>query len=248
MFCALLANRYLLFTVAKVSILLVTCLAVERWYCVMRPVNYRKQFDRRRLLIYVVLFWIVSCALQSHKFFELKFVGNECVAVKVPYGEEGAQVFIAFYSFTCFVIPCFVTWLTFAHIRCRAPAVPSESVISARRERQQKLVLRMCALTAVALPLCWFPSQLSYTLTPFGITRVSSLFHKACNVIAFLNACINPFIYWYYHKEYRKEFIKLFCACKECRKVVTFEKKKTPDPSVPKDGDGEATMTLDSSL
>ena len=39
LFCALLGNRYLLFLVAKESILLVTCLAVERWYCVMRPMT-----------------------------------------------------------------------------------------------------------------------------------------------------------------------------------------------------------------
>ena len=221
LFCALLGNRYLLFTVAKVSILLVTCLAVERWYCVMRPMKYKIQFGRRRLIIYIVVSWIASCALQSHKFLKLKLSGNKCVPVDIPYGREGAQAFLAVYSFSTFVIPCFVTWLTFAHIRFRAPVeLNIKSSQSERREKQQKIVLRMCALTAVVFTLCWLPAQLSYTLTPFGITSVSSPFHKACNVVAFANSCINPFIYWYYHREYRKEFIRLFCFCKLSKKVV----------------------------
>ena len=217
-FCALLGNRYLLFTVAKVSILLVTCLAVERWYCVIRPVKYKIKFDRRRLLIYVVLCWVITCALQSHKFFQVKLVVNKCVTIDAPLSKEGPKVFIALYSFSAFVIPCIVTWLTFAHIRYRTDVVPKEAVKSIRREKQYKLVLRMCAITAAVFTLCWFPAQLSYTLTPFGITRVNSLFHKACNVISFLNSCLNPFIYWYYHREYRKEFIKLFCVWKLCGK------------------------------
>lgn len=239
MFCALLANRYLLFTVAKVSVLLVTCLAVERWYCVMRPVKYKKQFDRRRLLFFIALSWIASCALQSDKFFELQLVENKCVTVDVPYGEEGAQAFIAIYSFGTFVIPCLVTWLTFAHIRCHKAVVQK----SARRERQQKLVLRMCALTAVVITLCWFPAQLSYTLTPFGITSVKSPLHKACNVIAFLNSCINPFIYWYYHKEYRREFIKLFCACKRSRKIIISGNKTQQYDSTTQYMDRGVTLT-----
>ena len=221
LFCALLGNRYLLFTVAKVSILLVTCLAVERWYCVMRPIKYKIQFARRRLIIYILVSWIASCALQSHKFLELKLSGNKCVPVDIPYGKEGAQAFLAVYSFSTFVIPCFVTWLTFAQIRFRKPfELNIKSSQSARREKQQKIILRMCALTAVVFTLCWLPAQLSYTLTPFGITSVSSPFHKACNVVAFVNSCINPLIYWYYHREYRKEFIRLFCFCKLSKKVV----------------------------
>lgn len=213
-FCSLLANRYLLFTVAKVSILLVTCLAVERWYCVMRPVEYNIKFDRKHLLIYILLSWVTTCALQSHKFLEMKSGDYECVTVDVPYSREGAQAFIAIYSFIVFVSPCIVTWLTFAHIRCHPTGVARPSGESARREKQQKLVLRMCAITAVVITICWFPAQLSYSLTPFGITRVSGAFHKTCNVVAFCNSCINPFIYWYYHREYRKELAKLCHACK----------------------------------
>lgn len=214
MFCALLANRFLLFAVAKVSILLVTCLAVERWYCVMRPFKYKTQFGRKRRILYIAVSWIVSCILQVHKLFQKELVGNECVTVDAPYGEQGSQAFIAMYSFTNFMIPCLVTWFIFAHIRLRMPDAPNATQLSERRKIQQKLVLRLCALTAAVFTICWLPAQVSYTLSPFGITDIKSTLHKLWNVIAFLNSCLNPLIYWYYHKEYKREFIKLFCPCK----------------------------------
>ena len=214
MFCALLANRYLLFTIAKVSILLVTCLAMERWCCVLRPVKYMIHFSRRRRIVYVVGSWILSCALQIHKMFEKRLVGNKCETVEAPYGETGAQALIAIYGFANFIVPCVITWLTFAHIKFRSPNSLGAGQKSDGRRVRQKTVLQLCALTAAVFTLSWLPAQVSYTLFPFGITDVSSSLHKWWNTIAFLNSCVNPLIYWYYHKEYRNAFFKLFCGCK----------------------------------
>lgn len=214
MFCTLLANRYLLFTIAKVSILLVTCLAIERWCCVLKPVKYMAHFGRRRRTIYVVGSWILSCALQIHKMFEKRLLGNKCVSVEAPYGQEGAQALIAIYGFANFIVPCVITWLSFAHIKFRLPNSPTAEQKSEGRRTGQKTVLQLCALTAAVFTLSWLPAQVSYTLYPFGITDVTSSLHKWWNVIAFLNSCVNPLIYWYYHKEYKNAFIKLFCGCK----------------------------------
>lgn len=214
MFCGLLANRYLLFAMAKVSILLVTFLAVERWYCVMRPIEYKIHFGRKRRILYIVVSWLISCTLQVHKIFDKELVGDECVTVEAPYGEQGSQAFIAIYSFTNFMIPCLVTWFTFTHIKFRMPDAPNATQHNKHRKIQQKMVLRLCALTAAVLNLCWLPAQVSYTLSPSGITDIKSTLHQSWHVIAFLNSCLNPLIYWYFHKEYKREFMKLFCRCK----------------------------------
>lgn len=219
MFCALFANRYLLFTMAKVNILLVTCLAMERWYCVMRPIKYKTQFGRKRRILYILVSCIASCALQVHKIFEKKLIGNECVTVDAPYREKSSQAVIAIYSFCSFIVPCLVTWITFINIKYRMSSA-METQKSERRKTQQKMVLRLCALTAAVFTLSWFPAQVSYTLSSFGITDVTSTLHKTWNVIAFLNLCVNPLMYWYFHKEYRNEFIKLFCPCKIPRLIT----------------------------
>ena len=208
-FCRLLANRYLLFAMGKVSILLVACLAIERWYCVLRPIKYKNQFSRKRIILYVFIMFIVTCILSMNKFFESSFDGKKCISKKAPYGKYGTRAFIISYSFVAFYIPCLLTWITFGHIAINLPSSPGESTESVNKQRRQRLLLRMCALTAAALTVCGFPSQTIYVLSPFGITKIGSPLHKGFNVLVFVNSCMNPLIYCFTNKEYRREFKKL---------------------------------------
>ena len=208
-FCRLLANRYLLFAMGKVSILLVACLAIERWYCVLRPAQYRIKFARKRVVIYIIGMFVVTCILSMNKFFEYSLAGGRCVSKKVHYGKHGTRAFVFAYSFIAFYIPCFITWLTFGHISLNSPSYPGEGHQSTNRKRQQRVLLRMCGITAVALTVCGFPAQTSYLLSPFGITKVVSPMHKCFNVLALFNSCMNPLIYCFTNKEYREEFKKL---------------------------------------
>ena len=209
-FCRLLDNRYLLFGMGKVSILLVACLAIERWYCVLKPTQYRQQFSRKRIIIYVFVSFITTCILSMNKFFENSLSGNKCASKKAPYGIYGTRAFVVAYSFAAFYIPCFVTWLTFCHITLHFPSSPGDNNESVSKKRRQRALLRMCALTAIALTVCGFPTQTFYILYPFGITKLGSPLHKGFNVLVLFNSCMNPLIYWITNKEYRKEFKKLW--------------------------------------
>lgn len=208
-FCRLLANRYILFALGKVSILLVACLAIERWYCVLRPFKYRHHFKRRRTILYVAITFMITCILSMNKLFETSLHGSKCVTDKAPYGIDGTRVFVIAYSFVAFYFPCLVTWLTFAHIMRNLPSSPGESAESVNKRRRQRLLLRMCAVTAAALTVCGFPSQTNYILSSFGITEVKSPLHKMFNVLVFFNSCMNPMIYCLTNKDYRKEFKRL---------------------------------------
>lgn len=207
-FCRLLSNRYLLFAMGKVSILLIACLAIERWFCVFKPMKYEKHFSRKRVLVYVAVMFVITCILSMNKFFEISLSGEKCVTKKAPYGKEGTRAFIITYSVVTFYIPCFLTWLTFGDIAINLPASPKESAIVTER-KIQKALLRMCAIAAVALTVCGFPSQTIYILSPFGITKIGSSLHKGFNVLVLFNSCMNPFIYYFSNKEYRRGFKKL---------------------------------------
>lgn len=194
-FCRLLANRYLLFAMGKVSILLAACLAIERWYCVLKPIQYRNKFNRKRIVIYVLGMFVVPCILSMNKFFENSLAGTKCISKKAPYGKHGTRAFIFAYSFVAFYIPCFITWLTFGHISLNSPSYPGEGHQSVNRKRQQRVLLCMCAITAVALTVCGFPAQTSYLLSPFGITKIVSPMHRCFKVLVLFNSCMNPLIY-----------------------------------------------------
>ena len=209
-FCWLLGSRYLLFTMGKVSILTVMCLAVERWYCVLRPVQYKLHFTTRRLLCYIAAITVSICLMQINKFFEYKELGGKCVKQPGPYGKYGTRAIVIPYTLITFIIPTFVSWASFAHIwfRLKNPVVATN--MSEQARSQQRLLLRMCALTSIMLTLCWLPSTIIYVLTPFGVTKIGSPLHKTGHILAMFNSCVNPCIYWLTNKEYRKGLVGLF--------------------------------------
>ena len=212
----------------KVSILLVACLAIERWFCVFRPMKYETHFSRKRVLIYVSVMFIVTCILSMNKFFEISLSGEKCVTKKAPYGKEGTRAFIVTYSVITFFIPCLLTWFTFADIAVHLPSSLSRSAIVETERKVQKALLRMCTLAAVALTFCGLPAQTIYTLSPFGITKIGSALHKAFNVLVLFNSCMNPFIYYFTNKEYRKAFKDLLrCKGKQSGRDLELETQVT---------------------
>ena len=209
-FCRVFGSRYALFTMGKVSILKVTCLAIERWYCIFRPIRYKRFFTQRRLVLYIIAIWVCTCLLQINKFFEWKLLGSKCSPVKAPYGVQGTQAMIIIYSLIGFYIPCFIAWASFAHIALLFKTSPVTRCYGERQRTQQKALLRMCGLASVVLTLCWLPAQTIYILSPFGITKIGSPLHKTFGILAMFNSCVNPLIYWATNREYRHELFKLF--------------------------------------
>ena len=193
----------------KVSILMVTCLAIERWYCIFRPIRYKQYFSRKRVLIYIVAIWIFTCLLQINKFFEWHLSRNKCSLVEAPYGRQGTQAMIIIYSLTGFYIPCLISWASFAHITLLFKRSPMARFYGRRQRTHQKALLRMCGVTSVVVTLCWFPAQTIYILSPFGVTTVGSPLHRTGGIFAMFNSCVNPLIYWATNREYRHELFEL---------------------------------------
>lgn len=53
LFCHLIDTKFLIFTMGKASVLMVMCLAIERWLASVKPLQYRIQFSSRRLACYI---------------------------------------------------------------------------------------------------------------------------------------------------------------------------------------------------
>ena len=215
LFCRVLASKQALFTLGKISILNVTCLAIDRWYCIFRPIMYKRHFTRKRVFLFILAIWVCICLLQINKFFEWKLSGSTCSKVKAPFREKGTQAMIVIYSLIGFYFPCLITWASFAHITLLFKTSPMARCYGERQRAHQRALLRMCAVTSITLTLCWLPTQTIYVLSPFGVTQFGRALHLADVILAMLNSCINPLIYWMTNREYRidlKGFRKKSCS------------------------------------
>ena len=157
-FCYVVANRFFVFLLGKASILTVTLLALERWFSVIRPFRYKAFFSTKKMLIYVACIFVLTAALQIYKFFQVKFEDNRCVFVSMP----GQEVFVLCNVVGTFFLPSVITWASFIHTWYRIKSSPSLIGRTQQAQAQEILLLRMCAITATVLTICWLTSYLFY--------------------------------------------------------------------------------------
>ena len=217
LFCYLLDNTFIAFMLGKASILIVMLLAIERWFSVTKSFIYKLYFTRKKLLKYISFVLVLSAVFVIHKIFEARLKDNKCVHIWGMFGEEGQQAFVLSYVTGTFFILSLITWASFIHIFYRAKTSPSLVSMSEQARAQQRLLLRMCAITAAVLTGCWLPSQTIYILNHFGFQLYQEVYVTI--IFSMFNSTVNPWIYFLSNKEYRNEFLSLFSLCKKNTQV-----------------------------
>ena len=207
LFCHLIDTRLLIFMMGKASVLLVMCLAIERWFSSVKPLQYRIKFTSKRLAVYIISIWTSTCVFQLYRLFPNIPGEGGCRWAENPFGPRSLKALIISYVSVTFVLPSFITWASFLHIWLSVRKSPAMNTTSGNQARSR--LLRMCVLTALFLTLCWFPDQLNYILSLFDVTSLASPTSKYFLVLALSNSWVNPWIYCLTNKAFRKEFRSL---------------------------------------
>ena len=211
-FCRVLFSKFFIFTFGKGSVLTIACLAVERWFALIKPWNYQTTFSQRKLCKYIGFIWLICLGMQSYKLFYVRYFQHSCYFISLPLEKNvETAVIILYVSFTYF-LPTSITWAAFLHIFVRI------NKLSALRENrgkiEKRLLLRMCAITSATLTVCWFPTEVSYLLNQYGfpILNFGTPFRDFTVALALANSFVNPWIYVLSSRKYRRvlmEFIRL---------------------------------------
>ena len=216
-FCIVLQKNFFVWYLAKCSIVIVMCMAVERWYALAHPHKYKIVFSPRKVLIYATLMCVVTLLVFTPTFYPTyvssKGSKNICVGRPVFTEELAHQLYIVMYCTVTAFIPCLVITLSFLHLRCSIIGQQQPSQTNAQRRRRQLEVSlsRMSAVSAFVLSVCIFPSQV--TLILFNFHLISWDVVNLWSTLSTINSVVNPWIYCFTNKVYRKEFAKLFCPC-----------------------------------
>lgn len=212
MFCRLIFSKFFIFTFGKGSVLTIACLAVERWFFLIRPWNYQTTFSQWKLYKCIGFIWLSCMCLQSYKLFYVRYFQHSCSFIPLPFEKsKEAAVVIVYVSFTYF-LPTAITWAAFLHIFVRINKLSALRVNRGKLEK--RLLLRMCAITSATLTVCWFPTEVSYILNQYGfpILNFGTPFRDFTVALALANSFANPWIYVLSNRKYRRilmEFMHL---------------------------------------
>ena len=212
-FCRLVQNNFFVWFLAKVSVSIVMTMAIERWYAIARPHQYRETFKRKSVLKHVALIFVFNFVVISPQLFKihLETKGNSmrCIYNSLGGNKMASQIYVISYCMATVFIPFAVISATYIHLRCVVTGRrhPPHTLAQIQRKRMEMTLLRMTAAVALCLAICFTPNQITYILLSFGIVHLVVI--RVAAVLSMLNSVINPWVYCLTNKSYREEFVAL---------------------------------------
>ena len=209
-YCRLIGSTYILYIFGKASTSTIMCLAIDRWYSIVKPIRYKTAFSKRRLYLYITLIWASAAITQINELFITAVEDGLCTFIIPFYGQKVERILILIHVIVTFYIPSVVTWVTFGHIwiHMRQPNIRRHL----NNNKASKRLVRMCALAAFFLTMSWLPAETFFILFKFEILILPFEFYLSTTILAMSNSCFNPWIYCLSNREYRKEFVRLLCC------------------------------------
>ena len=234
-FCRVIWSRAFLFQLVVFSAYICLALATERWFAVIKPLQYNSTFNKRRTVIYIFLVWLWSLLLCGSSLFEAKFSASnqktrQCTW-QLYWGKQPLRAIVGIIQvFFKMVLPCLTMGLLFIHMMYKT----SQSTVASEESRAKirGKMTRMVGAACLMLVVCFAPNQINYALAMAGKTRLDSKLHHFLSLLVFVNSCLNPFIYGLTNKNYLRGYQKIFMFFMRCSKVRRSRNEVTPATEV----------------
>ena len=195
--------------------------SVNRYFCVLKPNEYRLLFTRKKAALSIVEMWVLIL-VQALAFFALPVVyrwypvSSYCRGTFLNKITE--NIYYVFYG--CFYVVT-MSLVAFCyskvyrairqHNNAIVPSLQDANGIGSIRAQEIK-ASRVLFAAVVGFCVCWTPAIVTF-LFEFGfLITVPSIVHSLYPTLGSFSSLINPFIYGVMNRAMRKEFKNvLFC-------------------------------------
>lgn len=207
-------------SLACVSLLTMTLVAVNRYFLIVRPQQYQRLFTPKKTKIMIVAVWIFSCCEP------LPYLGSghryQYHAGKVFCFQVLEVDFFTLLGYVYVVVPIFVLtscyYTVFKMLRehqARIRSLRKSNKTSTRRVSIEDInVTRTLFLTVCGFLICWIPiSIVDFIGFAQGTWALSRQVYLMYTFLGQLSTTLNPFIYGVMNKTFRDEY-KVMLSCK----------------------------------
>ncbi|XP_046641137.1 allatostatin-A receptor-like isoform X2 [Daphnia pulicaria] len=212
--------QYLVIVTANASIYTLVLMSLDRYLIVVHPLSSISIRTKTKTYWAIAVTWVVifsACVplLMAHGHVVYQFAGEEYTGCRFLH-KEGWSYYafqIAFFA-TSYVVPllliCGLHVGMLTHLWRRT--TPGGRV-SVRRQRGKKMrVTRLVCIVVFTFAICWLPIQLYLllkSLALFNTSPVTVVIQITSHILAYMNSCMNPFLYAFISDNFRKSFRKI---------------------------------------
>ncbi|XP_022081355.1 mu-type opioid receptor-like [Acanthaster planci] len=234
--CSLWVSNFATFLLYVISTFNLLSLTMERYVAIVHPFKYQTAFakhPRLKVGAVIAVCWMVAIVIKCYNLTLFKVEGGSCVS-SAEYRSKVLGILIAFLQF---VMP--VAVMLFAYIRISVelkqgaarvgpapaavgpattadasqPAGMMESLLRARRN-----TFKMLLIVFVTFLVCWTPNQVIFLLFNLGWKlQFNEWFYLLSVGMVASNCCVNPVIYAFKYRQFRKGLRETFCCRREHR-------------------------------
>ncbi|XP_072030362.1 allatostatin-A receptor-like [Amphiura filiformis] len=197
-------------------------ISLERFFAICHPVKHRKYFTRKRIILGCVLVYIFSFLQMTYA----PILADETYKCYVVFKNQEAQMTFGLIQFSVtYLIPLFLMIFFYYNIwrrlqRRHGTREQGRSEDPFRRAKRNVTVTLF--LVSLVFIICWSPASITYLLYNLGYSYdITSEMHAVFLTLVLMNMVVNPIIYSFNYKEFRRQIKYTFLKCsRNYRKTV----------------------------
>jgi allatostatin receptor len=217
--------QYLIYVTAYFSVYTLVLMSLDRYLAVVhavRSISIRTEFNT---WMAVLVTWTLILAVHVPLLFQYGIYyydhqGEQrsiCTNLQEFEDPHNGKVFFSCFLAFGYVLPLGIVSCLYGLMlkRLLYGVVPGGNQ-SQESIRAKKRVTRMVIIVVIIFAVCWLPIQIILTLQKFNVYPLQQVhfigLQMASNCLAYMNSCVNPFLYAFLSENFRRSFRKFLCC------------------------------------
>lgn len=199
------------------------------------------QITKRRARMMIVVIWFIALTMTSPwlLFFDLVSIYDDDPDLRLcletwPHPEDGSLFFLIGNLTLCYVLPMILISLCYILIwikvwRRHIPTDTKDAQMERIQQKSKVKVVKMLVVVVILFVLSWLPLYVIFAVIKLGgdvAEREDEILPIATPIAQWLgasNSCINPILYAFFNKKYRRGFIAILKSGRCCGKLRYYE-------------------------
>ncbi|TGZ55725.1 Neuropeptide FF receptor 2 [Temnothorax longispinosus] len=199
------------------------------------------QITKRRARMMIVVIWFIALTMTSPwlLFFDLVSIYDDDPDLRLcletwPHPKDGSLFFLIGNLTFCYVLPMILISLCYVLIwikvwRRHIPGDTKDAQMERIQQKSKVKVVKMLVVVVILFVLSWLPLYVIFAVIKLGgdvAEREDEILPIATPIAQWLgasNSCINPILYAFFNKKYRRGFIAILKSGRCCGKIRYYE-------------------------